>query len=314
MSTSTSLSKTLKIIPVVIAVIILLLQSWLILKNKQVFKNSEISIHLSSVQASSHALYSDLVLLRDYLTSQDNQQIAEYIDKKMPLHKQWLKEIIFGQSETHPLVIFSEKYLRLLKGLKNDPINEAFSSRLDLLELVDGITQVDGNISILSKQRMVDNFNQLKDNIITAELISVLTIILFVFYLFSNKINNRRLKKNTFKTKKLSLFFIDYPNAIIRLSSRGNVRYYNKQAASLMRKYNFRKDQLIPKNIDKKIDKIITRPNQVVRFSHVVGQTALHCDMRLCSDSGQIYMMISEVSNDPIQSKPLELDALEQAT
>jgi len=314
MSSSKSLSKTLKIIPVVIAVIILLLQTWLILKNKQVFKNSEISIHLSSVQASSHSLYSDLVLLRDYLTSQDNQKISEYIQHKMPLHKQWLKEIIFGQNESHPLVIFSEKYLRLLKGLRNDPINEAFSTRLDLLELVDSITQEDGNISILSKQRMVDNFNQLKDNIITAELISVLTIILFVFYLFSNKINHRRLKKNTYKTKKLSLFFIDYPNAIIRLSTRGNVRYYNKKAASLMRKYNFRKDQLVPSNIDKKLDKIIKRPNQIVRFSHVIGQTALHCDIRLCADSGQIYMMISEVKDDPIQSKPLAFDALEETT
>lgn len=295
------------------SIVIILLQGWLILLNKQVFKNSEISIHLSSVQQASHAVHSDLVLLRDYLANNDQESINQYILLKMPLHKQWLKEIIYGQNDLHPLVIFSESYLRLLKGVQIEAANEGFTTRLDLFELIDNITQEKNNIAILSKQRSQDNYNQLKNNIIAAELVAVVLLILFVFYIFSRNINYRRQKKRINKAQKLALFFVDYPNALVRLSSSGRVRYYNKQASALMDKLKLNRSQLIPGGIKQKLDKVVKRPNKVVRFTHCVDEVALYCDIRLSPDSGQIYMMVSETKQDPSAMQPIMHNDLEAA-
>lgn len=313
MSKSTTLSKTLRTIPFIIVAMILLLQSWLIIKNKQVYKNSEISVHLSTVQEASHAIYSDLVLLRDYLTSEDNEAISTYIAMKVPIHKQWLKEIIYGQNEHHPLVIFSEKYLRLVKGLQHDQINETFATRLDLLELVDRFTQEDNNITILSKQRTVDNHDQLQSNIVTAELLAVLLLILFVFFLFSLNLQSKRKTRANEKSRKLALFFVDYPNALLRLSSSGRIRYYNRQASLLMKTHNINKQALLPQELLNKLDKVIQHPNKTLRFPHQIKGAKLNCDIRLCPDSGQIYMMVSETHNDPMLSKPVSENKEESA-
>lgn len=306
MTTSSFLDKALKVVPIIIAVVVILLQSWLILINKEVFKTSEISMHLNSVQEASHAMSNDLLMLRDHLTNEDQVAIDEFIELKMPLHKQWLKEIIYGQTGQHPLVIFSEKYLRLLKGLANEPLSQAFTTRLDLFELVDNVTKHDNNILTLSKQRSVENYSLLKRNVVFAELITVIIIILLIFFFFSTRLNNKRQKENNYKAQKLSLFFIDYPVALVRLSSRGNVRYYNKQASSMMRKYNIKKAQLIPQNIKRKLNTVIERPNKVIRFTHTLNDTPLYCDIRLCPDSGQIYMMINESTNEQAPGQSME--------
>jgi len=290
------LAKAVKFVPILIAVVILIMQCWSIFLNKQVFRNGDISIHLSSVQESSHALLADLILLRDYLTDENQIAVDQYIQQKMPMHKQWLKEIIYGQKEQHPLVIFSEKYLRLLKGLRNRQLVDAFTTRLDLFELVDNITQQDNNILTLSKQRTIDNHQQLKRSIMLAELVTVIVIILLLFYFLSIRLENQRRKKDNYKAKKLSLFFSDYPIALVRLSSRGNVRYYNKQASAMMKKYKIKKSKLLPANIKKKLDKAIELPNKTIRVSHSINNVPIYCDIRLCPDSGQIYMMVSEVS------------------
>ncbi len=298
MTSPSTLDKVLKTLPIIIAIAILLMQSWLIYINKQVFNNSEISIHLNSAQEASHAMSNDLLLLREHLTNEDQRAIDQFIALKMPLHKQWLKEIIYGQSEQHSLVIFSEKYLRLLKDLANKPLSQAFTVRLDLFELVDNVTKHDNNIITLSKQRTVDNYNQLESNAILAELVTVLILICLIFFFFSVRLNNQRQKGYSFKAQKLSLFFIDYPTPLLRLSSRGNVRYCNKKAQEMMRKYKLKKSQLLPNNIKSKLDKVIERPNKTVRLAHSIGDISFYCDIRLCADSRQIYVMINENTND----------------
>jgi len=301
--TSNVLFKALKLVPMVLAVIIILMQSWLISINKQVYKNGDISIQLSNVQEASHALLADLIVLRDYLTSEDQVAVSQYIIHKTSIHKQWLKQIIYGQSEQHPLVIFSEKYLRLLKGITNENQSDVFTTRLDLFELVDNITQKEDNILILSKQRMSDNHRQLNQNIALAELITVVTLILFAFFIFSMRLNSKRRKKEHIKAQKLSLFFVDYPMALIRLSSRGNIRYYNKQASELMRQLNVKKGQLIPDNIKRTLNQAVERPNKVLRVQHAINNVTFHCDIRLCSDSGQIYMMMNECKVDTLSAQ-----------
>jgi len=283
--------------------IIMIMQTGLIFINKQIFSNGDISVQLTDVQESSHALLADLILLRGYLTNEEQLAVNSYISEKMPIHKQWLKKIIYGQKEQHPLVIFSENYLRLLKGLKNNNVHAAFTSRLDLFELVNDITQENNNILTLSKQRTIDNHYQLQTNIALAELITVLTLILLIFFFFTIHLNGQRQRKDSFKAKKLALFFVDYPVPLIRLSSRGNIRYYNKEASNLMKKLAIKKQQLVPDNIKKQLDKVIAHPDKTIRTNHTIAQEMFHCDIRLCTSSGQIYMMMSENKIDEQSAK-----------
>lgn len=314
---SSSTLKALKALPIVIAIIILIMQSWLMLINEKIYKNSDVMVHLNNVQGVSQNLLVDLTLLRGYLTNEEQHEIDNYIATKVPQHKQWLKEIIYGQHEQHPLSIFSEKYLRLLKELEGNSLSEVFGARLSLFELVDEVTRPKQNITTLSRARVYENQSQLNNYVVLSELISVIIIMLIALCLLSIHFYVKKIRRNSYKAQKLAQFFSHYPNALIRLSSHGSVRYYNKEVTKMLEEHGIRKSELIPPNIKEKLNKVIKMPNKTVRFQHTIADTPYFCDIRLCSQSSQIYMMLSDATMSATKEndqQPVQTNLASQAS
>ncbi|MDP2562069.1 hypothetical protein [Psychrobium sp. 1_MG-2023] len=297
-----SVTSVLKLLALLIVLFILIHQCWLIINNSKIHVIGTSTARLGSVQAVTFQLNSDLVQLRESLENKRLDIAYQLIDSKTQQHKAWLKTLIRGLNSQDSLVEFSEQYLMYIKELKDGKIETSFGTRRLLLDLLTTHTQRDHNLVTLTQKHTANNLLELKQHLKWEKvnlIIQLLALCCFCIIITALLVKQR---KKMQRAERLSLFFLNHPNILLRLSPTGNIRYYNHQASKFMKLNGISKFKLLPEAINSKMAKVLKQPGKTIRFPHQIGETKLYCDFRLSPESGQVFVMLNIQRNEVINA------------
>ncbi|NRA53654.1 MAG: hypothetical protein HRU23_05875 [Gammaproteobacteria bacterium] len=279
---------------------------WLYANQQNINHHSNIATQLSFSQANAALLQRDIENLLKVINQQDDEVLISYIEDNSNKHKEWLTSLLIGSNNKEPLALFARRYLSVLVQIQVSSDHEAAANNHKLLRLIEDVTLSQENIIYLSQQRILANLSQLNISIAMANIILLCLSITFIATLVINYVGFCYQVNLTKKYQRLSLYFIDHPSILLRISTSGRIKYFNKSAETLIKQLQFDKYKLLPEHSREYIKQVVAQPERVVQYQHYLDDCLLDCDMRFCKSSQQIFVTISQPAAQASQNKLVE--------
>lgn len=294
MKTSTSRRGFQKIILLVLSVAFLMFSIWLYNNQQTINHYSHIATMQSFAQDNVKILQQDIEQLQLHIVEQDTPSIEGYIKANLNNHKKWLTNLILGADDSEQLAEFSNEYLSLLLMMRVDGETGISANSRKLLRLLEDVSQPKVNIELLAKQRAVSNLEQLNQSIRVSNIILLCLVVIFVVSTIFSYLRFSSQLKQTYKYQRLSLYFVDHPHILLRLSLHSRIKYFNKQAGLLLAQKKIDKYKLLPTNIADIVARAIKSPDKIICYQHNLEEHRLDCELRFCRTSQQIFIEIME--------------------
>jgi hypothetical protein len=299
-----------KVTMTIAGIVFIALASWLYSNQQQINKHSSIATALSFAQVNATSMQRDADRLLEIVQSKDNAALENYITKNSTTHKEWLASLLTGADGSEPLATFTKRYLSLLIKLKVSTLSEIPSNHHKLLRLIEDISLPQENIIYLSQQRMLTNLSKLNTSTTISSIILLCLVATFIATLIINYLIFAYQEFKTTKYRRLSLYFTDHPNILLRISSDGKIRYLNNRAQNLIRRHHLAKYKLLPSEIGDYVKRAIKEPERSICYQHQIAQCALDCEIRFCKSSQQIFVSMTELANLAMKNKPAQQQSL----
>jgi len=279
---------------------------WLYTNQQSINHHSNIATQLSFSQANAVLLQRDITSLLNVINQQDDEALLSYIEGNSNKHKEWLTSLLIGSHNEEPLALFARRYLSALVQIQVSSDQEAAANNHKLLRLIEDVTLAQENIIHLSQQRILANLSQLNISIAMANIILLCLSITFIASLVINYVGFAYQVNLTKKYQRLSLYFIDHPSMLLRISTSGRIKYFNKNAETLIKQLQLDKYKLLPEHTREYIKQVVAQPERVVQYQHYLDDCLLECDMRFCKSSQQIFVTMSQPAVRAIPNKLAE--------
>jgi len=293
--TKTSSSKVLQKVAMIIAALLFIaFATWLYFNQQKINYHSNTATQLSFSQANASLLQVDIDRLLGIITEHDEKSLTEFIEQRSTQNKEWLTSLLIGAESNEPLAIFGQRYLSALVQIQVSSDSEAPSNLHKLLRLIEDVSLAEENIIYLSQQRMVANLSQLDISIALANIILLCLMTTFIAMILINYSGFMYQVSLTRKYQRLSLYFSNHPNMLLRISSNGRIKYFNNSAETFLKQQQLDKYKLLPNATNEYIKQSIAEPERIFPYQHEVANRLLNCEMRFCKESQQIFISITQ--------------------
>jgi len=293
--TKTSSSKILqKVAMAVAALVFIAFATWLYFNQQKINYHSNTATQLSFSQANASLLQLDIDRLLGIITEHDEKALTEFIEQRSTQDKEWLTSLLLGAESTEPLAIFAQRYLSALVQIQVSSDTQAPTNHHKLLRLIEDVSLAEENIIYLSQQRMLANLSQLNISIALSNILLLCLMTIFMVMIVINYSGFIYQASQTRKYQRLSLYFSDHPNMLLRISSNGRIKYFNKSAENFLKQQQLDKYKLLPPQTNEYIKQSIAEPKRTILYQHQIANNLLNCDMRFCKESQQIFISLTQ--------------------